>query len=210
MTCNHAYDVSTVEGIRRRDAEQTWLRIPAAFRDAMASEPTVARWCDRAAAGFAARTGGNADEVIRSLLLHGVTGAGKTWQAYGAIRHITSRTPAEWLASTAADLFDDLRPSGDRDVRGEYKRWSGVPLLLIDDLGATKDSLWTEQLLDRLLNHREAWLLPTIITTNLPPRSRSGPSLETGLSARAFSRLAKFDEVRMEGPDRRRPLRRPS
>lgn len=198
MTSDRAYDLSTVEGIRHRDAEQTRLRIPPAYRDAMASEPRVVRWCESAAAGLAA------GKPVRSLLLHGITGVGKTWQAFGSIRILTSRMPVEWLASTAGDLFDELRPADGRDSRGEYKRWSGVPLLLIDDLGAAKDSPWTEEILYRLVNHREAWLLPTVVTTNLPPRSRSGPSLESSLSARIFSRLAKFDEVRLEGRDRRR------
>lgn len=190
------YDVSTPEGIARRDRETTRRRIPAEFRDAVASDLNVLAWCDQFA---------NGKRPARSLLITGPTGSGKTWQAYGAI----TRAAAEWgvtgwLAITGPDLYARLRPRDGHDSEGEFSRYASVPLLLLDDFGASKESPWTEETGYRIVNHRGVHLLPTIYTTNLPLRAPAGvPSLRSALSERVYSRLAKCKVVAIKGADRR-------
>lgn len=189
------YDVTTAEGVRHRDAETTRRRIPPRYREAVATEAKITAWCDHLAAGSA----------VPSLLITGPTGAGKTWQAYGAIRRITAAASVPWLGITAADLRARLRPGDDTDPEGELARYASVPLLLLDDVGAAKDSEWTEEADYRLVNARSAALLPTIFTTNLPVRAGNRiPSLESALSERVFSRLAECQVVTLKGADRRR------
>ena len=186
------------EGFRRR--------VPTEYRDAAATDPDVTAWCDTYA--HAALKGGNAPTEW-SLLITGSVGAGKTWQAYGAIRRVIAAGIAlRWQAASLPDLFDQLRPRPDGDSRAEYEKFADTDLLLLDDLGAARDTGWTEETLYRLINHRGMWRRPTIITTNLPVTSDTPgvpPSLQSELSSRVFSRLARSAVVTLDGPDLRRP-----
>lgn len=195
------YDMTTPEGARHRDAEQLRKRVPEMYRAATATEPGIVRWCEAmiAAAGT--------DGPKLPLLITGPTGTGKTWQAYGAIRLIATRSRTEWLATTGPDLYALLRPGDGRDSEGQFARWSSVPLLLIDDFGAEQETAWTEKTDYRVVNHRSVHLLPTIFTTNLPVRADHGPSLQSVLSERVFSRLRECVHVALKGSDRRKPLR---
>lgn len=196
------YDLTTREGFLRRADETTRRRIPPRFRDATATEFAVTSWCDHLARAYE----DDAEWAVPSLLITGPTGVGKTWQAYGAIRRTaTSGVVIGWLASSAPDLYALLRPREGVDNESEFQRWASVPLLLLDDLGAAKDTEWTEEVLYRLVNHRDAHLLPTIYTTNLPVRSRIAgqPSLQSVVSERVFSRLAECNLVALKGRDRR-------
>jgi len=196
------YDLTTREGFLHRADEMTRRRIPPRFRDATATDPAVVGWCDQLARAC------SEDDLrpVPSLLITGPTGVGKTWQAYGAIRRTaTSGVVIGWLASSAPDLYALLRPRLDTDSEAEFQRWASIPLLLLDDLGAAKDSEWTEEVLYRLVNHRNAHLLPTIYTTNLPVRGRIAghPTLQSVVSERVFSRLAECRLVTLKGRDRR-------
>jgi len=200
MTGN--YDLTTREGYLRRAADTTRKRIPPRFRDATATEPAITAWCDQLTRAWADDRTGDTP----SLLIAGPTGVGKTWQAYGAIRRIAvSGVVIGWLASNAPDLYALLRPRDGIDGEEEFQRWASVPLLLLDDLGAAKDSEWTEEVLYRLVNHRSAHMLPTIYTTNLPVRSALAgqPSLQSAVGERVFSRMAECKLVPLKGHDRR-------
>lgn len=196
------YDLTTREGYLRRADETTRRRIPPRFRDAAATEPGVTAWCDDLTRAYAA---GDAP-AMPSLLIAGPTGVGKTFQAYGAIRRMmTGGIVIGWLASTAPDLYARLRPRPDADSETEFRRWADVPLLLLDDLGAAKDSEWTEEVLYRIVNHRSEYELPAIYTTNLVIRAKAPgqPSLQSAVSERVFSRLAECKLVALKGRDRR-------
>jgi DNA replication protein DnaC len=194
------YDLSTREGFFRRADETTRKRIPPRFRDATATDERVIAWSDSLVGAYRAGT------TAVPLLISGTTGVGKTHQAFGAIRRIAaSGIVIGWLATNTPDLFARLRPRDDTDTEAEFRRWSAVPLLLLDDLGAAKDSEWTEEVTYRLVNHRSASLLPSIYTTNLQVRSKvpGERTLESAMSERVFSRLAECTVVMMKGPDRR-------
>ncbi|QNP71536.1 ATP-binding protein [Streptomyces roseirectus] len=173
---------------------------PPRFRDAQATLPEVRAWAERAL-----------DDPSRAgtLLLTGLTGTGKTHQAYGALRHIASGGPDrfEVLAVNSADMYGRLRPSA---VMGaseqELKRLSTVQYLFLDDFGTSKTSEWTEEITYRLINHRYNHCLPTVITSNLPARDADGPDLTDFVGDRVASRLAEMVTtlVPMIGDDRRR------
>lgn len=186
----------------REFAEQAIAEnVPAHFRDAEITDPQVQAWVEgliklNAESKFtipSIRTGG-------SLLLAGTTGVGKTYNAYGAVRALgRSGLRCPWLFTTAADFYAQQRPGGHSDAEGELRRHQRIALLILDDIGASKASEWTEEINYRLINHRYEHELPTLITTNVPPRE-----LANVLGRRVASRLGEMATiVRMVGTDRR-------
>ncbi|MCM1968004.1 ATP-binding protein [Streptomyces sp. G1] len=179
-------------------------RIPARYRDAVADHPAVAAWVrEVAAAGTPGPGGAPGIAEGRSLLILGTTGTGKTHQVYGAVRSlIAAGVRLRWKATTAADLYADLRPRPGYDGERELRELSRCPLLIIDDLGAAKYSEWTEEITMRLINRRYNEMLPTLVTTNL-----GMADLRAHIGDRAASRLSEMtDKVILDGPDRRRAL----
>ncbi|TXL83944.1 ATP-binding protein [Streptomyces sp. IB2014 016-6] len=196
-------------------------RIPVAYRDAVAEHPAVTAWVRALADASVAPSTGTANPPYGttgrrrlahglSLLLWGSTGTGKTHQAYGAIRALTAAgCGVAWHATTAADLYAQMRPRPGADLEHLLYRITRVPLLLLDDLGAAKGSEWTEEINFRLLNWRAENRLPTLITSNLPPLRDTGtpadqPVLRDKVGDRVLSRLSGMcTAVQLAGPDRR-------
>jgi DNA replication protein DnaC len=175
------------------DARGDWnaRRFPRRYQGARADHPSVLAW----AAAFADQR----DET-RSLLIAGPVGSGKTHQAYGALRSAAScgRNLA-WQAVPFADFCAELRPSSG-DPEGALRRYRDAELLLVDDLGAAKNSEWVEETTYRLINARYEAMRATIFTTNL-----ALPQLAGGLGDRIASRLVEIcDVVPLVGADRRR------
>lgn len=198
---------------RRQRAEFALSRwetaVPYRYRNAVADQPEICAWADRAADDY--RSAG-------FLVLTGPIGTGKTHQAYGALRRIAEAGPKrfEMIATTAPDMYGRLRPGGsEKGTEHELKRLCRIPLLLLDDLGTEKLSEWTEEATTRLVNERYNECLPLIITTNFPTRAARddrgqpvGPDLAGRLGDRLASRLAQTATVvQLEGPDLRRGLR---
>ena len=177
--------------------------IPPRYRSAMADHPQVVAWAREVAEQAVAPSRGARPQVATgpSLLMAGVVGAGKTHQAYGAIRTLVQNgIGVRWRATTAADLFADLRPRPGSDSERELAAVSRCPLLIIDDLGAAKSSEWVEEQTYRLINRRYNYMLPTLITTNLAIKD-----LRAYLGDRVTSRLAQMTtRVEFEPVDRRR------
>ncbi|MFI0721918.1 ATP-binding protein [Streptomyces sp. NPDC021224] len=173
------------------------------YRDAVADHPQVLAWCREVAAQAVAPGIGARRQVATgpSLLMAGVVGAGKTHQAYGALRALAGAgVGVRWRATTAADLYAELRPRPGADTERELAAVARVPLLILDDLGAAKSSEWTEEITYRLVNRRYTHLLPTLITTNL----RIG-DLRTYVGDRVASRLTQMTtRVEFDLVDRRR------
>ncbi|MGW3557690.1 ATP-binding protein [Streptomyces sp. NPDC000963] len=177
--------------------------MPPRYRAAVADHPTVLNWVREVAEAAVTPSRGARRQVTTgpSLLMAGVVGAGKTHQAYGAVRLLVQNgVGVRWRATTAADLYAELRPRPGVDSERELAAVSRCPLLIIDDLGAAKASEWTEEITYRLINRRYNLMLPTLITTNLTIRD-----LRAHVGDRVASRLrqmttrVEFDEV-----DRRR------
>ncbi|MFH8515738.1 ATP-binding protein [Streptomyces gelaticus] len=179
-------------------------RIPARYRAAVADHPAVAAWVREVAErGRPGPEGAPGLAEGRSLLIVGTTGTGKTYQAYGAVRSLLiAGVRLRWKAITAADLYAELRPRPGHDGERELMDLARCPLLIIDDLGAAKNSEWTEEITMRLINRRYNAMLPTLITTNL-----GMADLRAHIGDRVASRLTEMtDRVILDGPDRRRAL----
>lgn len=137
-----------------------------------------------------------------SLLLAGPTGTGKTHNAYAALRLLSHsrRSTVTWRAASTAVFFGDQRPQPGRDTEGNYQLYATAPVLLLDDLGATKNTEWTEETLYRVIDHRYTHCLPSIFTTNVPPGG-----MGERLGERTASRLAEMcRSVVLVGGDRRK------
>ncbi|MFF5718988.1 ATP-binding protein [Streptomyces buecherae] len=177
--------------------------MPPRYQDAVADHPQVLAWTRDVAEAAVAPSQGARRQVTTgpSLLMAGVVGAGKTHQAYGAVRRLVqSGVGVRWRATTAADLYAELRPRPGVDSERELAAVSRCPLLIIDDLGAAKSSEWVEEVTYRLINRRYNYELPTLITTNLAIKD-----LRTYLGDRVTSRLAQMTtRVEFEPVDRRR------
>ncbi|MFE7803740.1 ATP-binding protein [Streptomyces sp. NPDC057430] len=209
----------TPEPIPALEAAQK--RIPYAYREAVPRHPQVAAWvrtiADAAVAPAAedlnsqwGRPGRRRIAHGPSLLLWGGTGIGKTHEAYGAVRALTAAgCGVEWHATTAADLYAEMRYRSGVDPEHMLRRIMRVPLLLLDDLGAAKTSEWTEEITFRLVNWRCQNRMPTIFTTNLPPvrddrMDKHLPVLRDKVGDRILSRLSGMcTPVEFTGPDRR-------
>ncbi|PGH49698.1 ATP-binding protein [Streptomyces sp. Ru87] len=179
-------------------------RIPARYRAAVADHPAVAAWAREVAqSGRPGPEGAPGLAEGRSLLIVGTTGTGKTHQAYGAVRSLLiAGVRLRWKAVTAADLYAELRPRPGHDGERELLDLARCPLLIIDDLGASKHSEWTEEITMRLINRRYNAMLPTLITTNL-----GMADLRAHIGDRVASRLTEMtDRVILDGPDRRRAI----
>ncbi|MFJ9679379.1 ATP-binding protein [Streptomyces sp. NPDC101194] len=178
-------------------------RMPPRYRTARADHPEVLTWTRSVIAQAEAPNPGARRQITTgpSLLLAGVTGSGKTHQVYGAVRNLVEAgIVVRWRATTAADLYADLRPRPGRDTERELETVSRYPLLILDDLGAAKASEWVEEITYRLINRRYNLMLPTLITTNLAMRD-----LREHLGDRVASRLAEMTtRVTFEPVDRRR------
>ncbi|MER7771550.1 ATP-binding protein [Kitasatospora sp. NPDC096140] len=180
--------------------------MPPRYRDAVAERPQVLGWIRQVAAQATAPSAGARRQVSTgpSLLMAGVVGSGKTHEAYGAVRALVrAGVGVRWRATTAADLYAELRPGSDTDAERVLAAYSRVPLLILDDLGAAKSSEFVEEQTYRLINRRYNHMLPTLITTNLPIKD-----LRTCLGDRVTSRLAQMTtRVSFEPVDRRRSQR---
>jgi DNA replication protein DnaC len=183
------YDVSTREGFLHRAVEVTDRRIPPRFKDAMASDPDVLAWCER----FTDKPG--------SLLIVGITGVGKTYQAFGALRWLAANgILVDWETASAPDLYARLRPREGVDTEAEFARFANCGLLVLDDLGAAKGSEWTEEVTYRLIGHRYDAMSPCLITSNVPTAE-----LGKAVGDRVASRLTEMcQRVHLRGSDRRR------
>ncbi|MFD9428495.1 MULTISPECIES: ATP-binding protein [unclassified Streptomyces] len=177
--------------------------MPPRYQAAVADHPQVLAWAREVVEAAVAPSRGARRQVTTgpSLLMAGVVGAGKTHQAYGAVRQLVqSGVGVRWRATTAADLYAGLRPRPGGDSERELAAVSRCPLLIIDDLGAAKASEWVEEVTYRLINRRYNHMLPTLITTNLAIKD-----LRAYLGDRVTSRLAQMTtRVEFEPVDRRR------
>lgn len=156
--------------VERRRAQVRRLfaaaRIPARFREATLA--TFDRTRQPRAWAVARAYVDRWEEVRRDgrwLYLWGGVGTGKSHLAYGILHELLERGVAG-MAVTVPDLMDELRPGrGDEAERLRVLR--DVDLLVLDDLGAERDTAWVTERLYMLLHGRWADSRPTVITSNL-------------------------------------------
>lgn len=130
--------------------DQTWQ--PKAFKVA---EGYLRGWNSLAHAG-------------RGLIFVGGVGTGKTHLAFAILLELLNRG-IRGMAATVPDLMDDLRPkhgeTSDRQMK-QIETLKTIDLLLLDDLGAQRNTEWVTERLFIILNARYNNMLPTVITSN--------------------------------------------
>ena len=113
-----------------------------------------------------------------NIVLVGPVGTGKTHALWAIIRELHYRS-VRWSGGSVPDLLDSLRP--ERQQRFD----PGADVVMLDDLGAERQTEWTAEQLTRIID--SAWNdeRPIVASTNLAPET-----LAKVLGDRAWSRLA--------------------
>jgi DNA replication protein DnaC len=120
--------------------------------------------------------------------LHGGNGVGKSHALVAMFLDVAERiTPDAYLVS-APTMFDDMRNDISRSRRWKAQEDTNTDLaepqyqrygaLFIDDLGAGKATMWTNEKLFSLLEYRLSNMLLTFVASNLHPRE-FGDALNT-------------------------------
>lgn len=176
--------------------------LPAHYAKAVADHPDVVAWVKALMqSAVDARLTIPALASGPSLLLTGKVGRGKTYQAWGAIRALAATgLRIAWVVTTAADMYAAIRPRAGQDSETVFQHYAKARLLVLDDVGASKSTEWTEEINYRLVNHRYENELPTLFTSNLTPKELAGM-----VGDRVASRLIEMTRpVAVHGEDRRR------
>lgn len=119
----------------------------------------------------------NAGESPPGLLLSGPPGRAKTHLGVSILRDVasvktrTSRRVRVQICEVA-EFLGDMRESygvGDDSGRAILASMKGADVLLLDDVGAERETPWATEMLYGLVNHRAKHELTTILTTNIDP-----------------------------------------
>ena len=103
------------------------------------------------------------------LVFLGDNGCGKTHLA-AAIVNYRFRMKKPALFIVVPDFLDHLRSSFSPESKISYDRFfesvRSAPLLVLDDFGKQTTTLWAQEKLYQVINHRYNARLPTVVTTN--------------------------------------------
>ena len=180
--CQLCNDTSFIEtGDRMRECEcRVQARERARLEKLFASAKIPARYRGKTLENFEARYQTNAHKIAvdytqtwpkkngESLFFVGPVGTGKSHLARAILVEMIQRHKIFGLAVTVPNLMDDLRPGADEDKREEkLHTLKTIPLLVLDDLGAQKNTEWVTERIFVIINARYDELLPTIITSNI-------------------------------------------
>lgn len=166
-------------------------RIPAGYREFGITDERIAAWVSNPGYG---------------IIIRGAQGRMKTGNACAALCELAKGMTI--LFATLDDLKNDVKAtfSSDETESSVISRYSSVGCLCLDDLGRSQMTDWTLPILFEVVKRRDERRKPTIVTTNY-----SGNALLDWMTidgddttARTIaSRLARYDRVVLEGPDRR-------
>ena len=148
-----------------------------------------------------------------SFFVTGACGAGKTHVAIGMLKHFVKLLPCENFKEiniftktqaifiTVPELLMKIRRCFSLNECEEtiVNKYSGVPFLVLDDLGVEKTSDWALQTLYIIINNRYSKCLQTVITSNFTIEE-----IGEKLGDRIASRIAGMCKImKLTGKDRR-------
>lgn len=138
----------------------------------------------------------------QGLMITGSPGTGKTHLAVGIVKVLIARgfecrfVYCQNLLEKMKASYTPDNPDGDAEL---YWRILEQPVLLLDDIGASRITEWTQDTMCQILTHRCNAKLPTIMTTNIQderklpsgsaPLGLKQPTLREVIGDRARSRL---------------------
>jgi DNA replication protein DnaC len=141
-----------------------------------------------------------------SILLKGNTGTGKTHLAIASLRELVINfkvnSQADACVITVPELLMDIRSTYNSDKYTEKEivaKYANIPYLIMDDIGAEKDTGRSIEMLYIIIDRRNREKLPTIYTTNL-----TLDEIEQYLGARIASRMTQSTVITLDLPDYRR------
>lgn len=141
----------------------------------------------------------------KSVFLSGPTGCGKTHLVAAMVRDLVqhgriSRSKAGFVSTV--DFLIEAKATFGQDGRSEEDillKYTRPALLILDDLGAEKQSDWAATLLYALIDRRYRDMKITFITSNMDL-----DAIEQQLGSRTASRLAEYEIVKIKMPDYRK------
>ncbi|MCL2817496.1 MAG: ATP-binding protein [Clostridiales bacterium] len=134
-----------------------------------------------------------AKRETRSLLLEGGVGRGKSFLAAACANELVNNG-IETLFLAVPEFLDEIRAGYQKS--GEFSegeltgRACGVPVLILDDLGAHNFSDWTKNKIFTIINHRVNHSLPCVITTNL-----NIEEMKDAVGERTVSRILELCDI---------------
>lgn len=172
----------------------TESHVPKEFIDASEMMPEVEEWV--------------LSNPTNGLLLQGLSGRGKTYQACAALRLMLWNgrrvlfTTFTDIKHSAKDCFQGLQRESDA-----IAQYTTPYCLLIDDVGKEQMTAWSLPIFFEIVKKRGERMKPTIITTNDTGRQLLGKLTVDGDRATAdaiLSRFSAYKIIKMDGEDRRK------
>jgi DNA replication protein DnaC len=164
-------------GIGRRFLEVSFEREPIVSLD-----PVVLRQVR----GFVRAIGDNLDDG-RGVWFDGPVGTGKTSLAI-LVAKAAKDAGRSYAVYPVPRLLAEIKRTFDRDASDNYlaffRRLCSVDLLVLDDLGAEKQTEWVLEQLYSIVNERWQDRRSIVVTTNIPDPDREGPEWLLRASAR--------------------------
>lgn len=104
---------------------------------------------------------------MKGLYLHGAFGSGKTYLLYALLNELKNNKKVDYIAVYYPDALKELKEDWN-DYHEKITRYSNVPILLLDDIGAEQVSEWgRDEVLGTILQNRMNNHLTTFFTSNL-------------------------------------------
>ena len=137
---------------------------------------------------------------MKGLYLHGSFGSGKSFLLYALLNELNINKKVDFIALYFPDVLKDLKEDWDT-YNSKMERYSTVPILLLDDIGAEQVSEWgRDEVLGTILQNRMNNHLTTFFTSNLTIEeleyhlSLSKSSLDKVKARRIIERIKQLSE----------------
>ena len=127
--------------------------------------------------------------------IFGCVGSGKTCLALQIARRAVQEGKGDVIRHSVPSLMGILKDFKNRNMLDEVQKFKDVPILILDDLGAEKQSEYAYEMLYGILNYRSEWCKYTVITSNISFKELEG---------RIASRIVQMCVIKeLNGQDRR-------
>lgn len=138
------------------------------------------------------------DDMLKGkgVYLYGAQGSGKTWRACAMLRGWLSKRPEKALFITAVELTVLLRETygSQGSLMDLMRTYTNVGMLVIDDFDKANPSIDTLMFLFGIIDGRNKYLRPTIVTTQYDVGDLMGWLARNGGDAYASAIASRFSD----------------